>query len=767
MAADQGATAAPSDSGSIGEVVVTARRSSERLQDVPLAISAVTPAQLDQGHFQGLEDIANQVPGLKFTGFLDSFNGNVTIRGLQQEDVNGSINNVGTFLDGIYLQRGYEVDTSIGDFDRVEVVKGPQSALYGENTFAGAVNYNLKQPTDVYHLDATGTVGNAGLTEEKVGVGGPIVKGILDFRAYVAQSDYDGTWQNSFPGAYGESTHFGGHKWLNYSGALKFTPIDKLTISVEYSNTSKQNEISPYYTIDGDSLLDKLNCGSKTAGNGGYSLWCGNLPSNISGIRSGLGNPPPGLIAPPESPTSVHTRMWKAAASYKVADGFTLNYTYGNVHGDALEQVSFSTDAYNPDPAVPIISGQREGGIIDYFSHEVRAVYDGSFPIKGEVGYFYSKAVDQYAIGLVFIAPDAPYFSQTTNPVSIAGEPVPFSDQSTTYTTSSPFGRLTYSFLQDRATVSAEVRSTTTTLALTDLLAQESSPTPLPILKASYTNITPRFTAEFKLAPDDMIYVSAARGAKAGGFNGYVSGSLTLLASQQAFGEETNWTYEAGWKATLLDHKLTVNADVFYIDWKNRQESVVPANYVNVVNSQSAGVVPTIYENVGNASSYGFEMTTQWRATEHISAYWNLSLQNPTFGAGALALAYSANCDNIVCPKNGNISGNEIPLVSKVTSDFGGDYHGQYQDVNYSVGVDEEYRGSQYADDVNTAAIAAFWLTNAHLTLSRNEWTLSVWGKNLTNQAYVSSTFSIPVIYQYNANLGELRTFGATISVHY
>jgi iron complex outermembrane receptor protein len=760
------APAAPADnSTALTEVVVTTRKTAEKLQDVPLAITAVKQNLLDEGHFEGLEDIANQVPGLKFTSFLDSFNGNVTIRGLQQDNVQNAVGNVGSFLDGIYLQRGYLVDTSIGDFDRIEVVKGPQSSLYGENTFAGAINFVLKQPTDEFHVDATGSVGNAGLAEEKFGASGPIIKGVLDFRAFVAQSDYDGTWRNNFPGATGDSKYLGGHTWKNYSGSLKFTPIKNLSITAEYYNLRREQQIAPYYTIDGDSALDHLNCGLPTA-SGGYSLWCGNLPTNVSAFRTGVGDPPPGLIAQPQPPTSTYTRMWKISANYKINNDFLLSYNYGNVYGSSLEQASFSTDAYNPDPSSFLgIAVQREGGLITYDSHEVRLSYTGDFPIKGEVGYFHSDADDHLIFGLLFVPSGVPYLSQTSNPTDLTfnGIGVPFDNLKTAYATDAPFGRLSYSFLQDKATISAEVRETTTSITTNDLLAGSATP-----LHASYSDITPRFTAQYKLTPDELLYLSAARGAKAGGFNGYVSGSLTLLPSQQAFGEETNWTYEAGWKASLLHRTLTIDADVFYINWTNKQQAVVPANYVNVVNSQATGVVPTIYENIGDAYSYGFEMTTQWRPIHHLALDWSLSLQNPRFAAGAVEASFIGNCDNVVCKANGGVAGNEIDLVSQFTTDFGASYNGTLSPtLDYDLGFNESYRGPEFADDTNTASLAGFWLTNIHGELIHDNVRISLWAKNLFNTVYLSSTFSVPSIYQYNANFGERRTFGLTASLKY
>ncbi len=747
----------------INEVVVTARKSKEKLQDVPLAITAVTADQLQAGHDVGLEDVARLTPGFKFTAFLDSVNGNVTLRGLQQENVQNAVGNVGTFLDGIYLQRGFQVDAALGDYERIEVVKGPQSALYGQNTFAGAVNFVMKQPTDDYHLDASLTEGNGSLSEERIGVGGPIIKGLLDARLYYGQSDFDGVWKNNFPGADGDSKYFGAHRWQRYSGGLKFTPTDRLTISGFYDYSRRYEQIQPYYTIDGDSSLDRLNCGTPIATGG--SLWCGNLPTNPAAFRSGTGNPPPGLIAQPQPGTTITNSVVKIAASYKITDDFSLNYTYGHTKGSSLEQASFSTDAYNPGS--PVVAVQREGGVLTYSSHEVRLVYNGSFPIKGEIGYFHSDADDKEDFGLLFVPSGQPYLSQTSTPIDISGVAVPFNDFDMEYTTNSPFGRLTYSFLQDKATLSAEVRYTSTDLTDNDLLARGANPS-LPLLKATYNDITPRFTAQYKFTPEEMVYASAARGAKAGGFNGYVAGSTTLLPSQQAFGEETNWTYEAGWKATLFQHKLVIDADVFYVDWDNKQEAVVPSNYnAPTVNSQSAGVAPQIYENVGNAYSYGLEATADWRPTYHWRFDGSLSLQNPRYTSGAKALPFTAVCDNIVCKSNGDVSGNEIAQVSQVSTDLSGEYHDEFKGVEYFVGLNESYRGPQYADDVNVAKIPGVWLTDGHATFERDNWKLSFWAKNIFNEKYVDASFVIPSIYQYNVNLGQLRTYGLTLSVRY
>jgi len=133
----------------IDEIIVTARRREESLQDVPLAITALDAAALDSVGARGLEDIAARTVGFTYEPFANSGNtGYPVIRGLSTSFVSARVQNVGVFMDGIYLQRQGMFDPGLLDVQRVEVVKGPQNALYGRNAFAGAINYVTGQPTD-------------------------------------------------------------------------------------------------------------------------------------------------------------------------------------------------------------------------------------------------------------------------------------------------------------------------------------------------------------------------------------------------------------------------------------------------------------------------------------------------------------------------------------------------------------------------------------------------------------------------------------------
>ncbi len=178
------ATDALAQSMALEEIVVTARKREENLQDVPLSITALTSADFERRSISDLEGISDFTAGLNFEDFSTTFNGVLTIRGLVQANVQNRVQNVAVFLDGAYIPRNYSIDIGLMDLERVEVVKGPQSSLYGQNAFAGAINYVSRKPslTD-YEARGTTTVGTDGRLDFKAAVGVPLVEDRFALRA--------------------------------------------------------------------------------------------------------------------------------------------------------------------------------------------------------------------------------------------------------------------------------------------------------------------------------------------------------------------------------------------------------------------------------------------------------------------------------------------------------------------------------------------------------------------------------------------------------
>ncbi len=756
-----------------GDIVVTARRTGERLQDVPLSITAIGAEALTNRSITSLSDIAGYTPGLQFRDFVSGFNGNVTIRGLAQANVQNAVANTGVFVDGVYLQRGYMANFTLADIERIEVVKGPQSALYGQNTFSGAINVVTKKPSNTLKVDGSVTVGDYDRVEYRAGIGGPIIPGILSARAFYGRSMYGGTLRNNFPGLGSDFSRFGGFDRESYSGAVRFTPADNLTIDASYSRLDRSEEQKPYYSVDGTFVEDKLNCGPLNAF-GSPSLLCGVLPTDPSGLRSNVNpNRPAGLSSVQQPDIVSKTEVYRASAEWKFAGAMTLSYVFGKTRGEAQENLAFPANTFNPTGR-PTISQQKEGGVIDFESHEVRLAYDKGAPLKAEIGYYHSDATDNFVFGLRFVAPNTPLLQLSSDPLSTSGLTVPFTIQKTKYETNAVFGRVSYDFLKDKANITAEGRYNRTGVALDDILARGREtaagrdPNILrPILQSNFSDFSPRITAQYKLTPENLVYASSARGVKAGGFNGYVASTTVLLPSEQSFSPEKNWTYEIGSKNQLFGRTLTLNVAAFYIDWTNQQTRVVPANFPT--GSTNQGIVPpSIYAAVGNSTNYGVELDGQFRPVRDLAFNFSFAYSNPKYSKGSVDPGYINICDNIVCNRNGDISGNHIPGTPRFSGSIGIDYTRRFaNDWALFGGVDANYRGKQYVETVNISQFDDFTLVNTRIGVEHSGVRAFFFVKNLFDKRYLESAFVIPSLRQVVPSFGEGRTLGSTLAFNF
>lgn len=753
------------------EILVTARKRAESLIDIPLSINALNATDITQKTIRDLQDVADLTPGLRYTDFLTKFNGNVTIRGLAQTNVQNAVGNVGVFVDGIYLQRGYMVDSQLGDLERIEVVKGPQSALYGQNTFSGAINYVLRMPTEELKINALASAGNAEFNEVRVGVGGPIIPGILFGRVYYARANYGGTWKNNFPGVTGSDfEHFSGYKRENFSGTLELRPIDGMSIRGTYYKLKRSEKPRAMYEINGNFPEDKRTCGaiSPVAGaiypNPIPYFWCGNLPANRDETRSGLYPEVvlPGLSAVPQPGMISSTRMMRVQASYELLPGLSAVYDYGNVKGIGIEETVLRSNQWKRVDG-KTNSKQREAGLLTYRSHEAKLLFDDGGPLKIDGGVFQSRARDQFLFGLDVMQPGVPQFLNSPDPLDRSAA-IKVIDQDTTYKIKSAYGRVSYTFLDDSMTLSAEGRYTHTFQRKID----NQTPT-LPALEATWKNFTPRVTLEYRPMPSMLTYVTWARGVKAGGFNGYVSGPITLDPEERPFGEEKNTSYEIGIKGEALNRRLAYQVAAFYVDWVDRQIAVPPNQYDQESATEAGQGVAAIFKTAGSARSYGIELTLDYRLTDELSTKLSGTYQNATQVYNERAVLVPAYfCDNIVCNTNGDTFGNRLPMQPMWQGALSVNYRKEIANgVELFAGVDEIYRGHTYTDATNVTGTAPYLITNARIGIEKGPLQAMLWVKNALNHKYVDAAFTLPTGLQDDVNLGELRTFGVTVQFNY
>lgn len=182
------------------EIIVTARRKQESLADVPLAITALSEAEIDDAAIRDLNVVAGQTPGLVFTPIIGEFLPTPQIRGVSQIDLFANEPNVAIFVDGIYQGAREGLNISQLAIGRIEVVKGPQSAMYGRNSFAGAINIITQAPKTAFGGNASVTFGQDGRREARATLSGPIIADSLAGRLSVGYSNFDGSYENQSGG---------------------------------------------------------------------------------------------------------------------------------------------------------------------------------------------------------------------------------------------------------------------------------------------------------------------------------------------------------------------------------------------------------------------------------------------------------------------------------------------------------------------------------------------------------------------------------------
>mgnify|MGYP000063307838 CR=1 FL=1 len=241
--------AAAASDASIGEIVVTARRVAERLQDIPVAVTAISAQDIERQGLDDVTDIAAATPGFS----LEAFSGPLTqpvIRGMTQLRLTSPTQNVATIFDGVYLQRNYMVDTTLIDVDRIEIIKGPQSAAYGRNAFAGAINIISRAPGNDYEGRVSVTLGNDERRDLRASVTLPLSEDRFSVRLGYSDSTFDGTWENNHPlaNAGGPTDgNLGGWDKKSYNLRFVLRPTDKIEVDAFYLRTDRFGEAAASY----------------------------------------------------------------------------------------------------------------------------------------------------------------------------------------------------------------------------------------------------------------------------------------------------------------------------------------------------------------------------------------------------------------------------------------------------------------------------------------------------------------------------------------
>jgi iron complex outermembrane receptor protein len=528
-----------------GDIVVTARRRSESLLSVPIAVTALTADRLDKIGAVDLTDIQNVTPN---TTLKTARGSNSTlaafIRGVGQQDpVPGFEAGIGIYLDDVYLNRPQAAVLDIYDVDRIEVLRGPQGTLYGRNTIGGAVKYVTKRLPDQPQVRLKANYGSYDQADGIVALSAPIGD-LLKIGVAGARLSR---------GGFGRNTN------LNIDNYNKDIWAARGTVEFESPDTRL------FVRLTGDYTHDKSNPRN------GHRLIPGLLSgapvlANVFDTRAGLNIPRQDIKAGGLSMT----------ANAQLTDSLTLRSISAWRKDTSLTPIDF--DALpSVDVDVPAVYRNEQT------SQEFQLLY-ASERLNGLLGYYYlgAKAATGFGVLLSTTVPGLDAYTAgdvRTETSSIYGD---FTFDFTPQFSLSLGGRYTW-----------DERKSYVFKANYLGLTQEFGGTPVPFLgsapstdfrgKATYKRFTPRASVSFKPAQDHMLYLSYSEGFKGGGFDPRGSGTSAPISNPAAgrtyqdiynylsFDPETVTSYEAGYKGAVLDRRLTWALAGFYADYKDVQ----------------------------------------------------------------------------------------------------------------------------------------------------------------------------------------------------
>lgn len=588
------------DATTIDDIVVTARKREESLQEVPLSISAFTERTIEAAGLVDIEDISRLTPGFTFAPLFGGAAATPVIRG--QSTTIGEPN-VGFFVDGVYQSSRAIMDASLGDdVARVEIVKGPQSALYGRNTFGGAVNIITRSPSNTLEGRVEASYGDANTIGLRGSVSGPLVEDQLYFRLGATYRSSDGYFTNTLTG-----------------GDLDTRETTVLTGSMEYLASdafSVRLRVAREDTSDGDFPLAFAVNNAAPA-----NLTGPPFPATNQIYRGELAAPTSFAVTPGHNDRTVTatslTADWDLGAV-----SLTSITGYNDVHLDfAVDNDYSAVDARFANT----ISDLNE------VSQELRLVSTGESRFQWLAGaYFYRSESDTHLEDF-WRGAALTYASNLALPGGVRRQLLgglinDLHEETESYAV---YGQARLS-LTDRLSVSAETRWSTETKRVVSRDASQLTGlvTGTYVNERDFESVLPRFTVDYQLTPDAMFYASASKGEKVGGFN-VVTVAGAILPSERTYNPESAWNYEVGAKTSWYDGRLVLNLAAYQIDWSDQIVRALGATFA------------TLNVNAGKSTVKGVELEMRAMPMDGLElstgvAYTDSHYDDYTFGTLAL-----------------------------------------------------------------------------------------------------------------------------------
>lgn len=639
------------DSFSLEEIIVTAQKRAESLQEVPSAISAFGAEDIENAGWGDIDQLQHAMPSVAVGG-ESAARPYVFIRGIgtRKFDI-GTDGSIGIFVDEIYNARFSNTLTGILDLERVEVLKGPQGTLYGRNTIGGAINMITKQPSNEFEGKLKGSVGNDGYYLASGSASGALIEDKLMGRLSLATSDVDGIYEDTVTGKNDNN--------LNKTARLSLlaTPNDQLELSL----TAEINQ------VDSDAQLTEPLNGTVTA-------------------------------VSPLIPTAAVDAVEADNQSDRYSNAFT---DPGSLERDS-NLVAFKAKRHGENVDFTSITSRSDeeysenrdfdGTVLDIWNHDIdqeSTQYSQEFRFSSvDGGAFTLDDKLQWVAGIYYFTDDAtrsdflPFGSDSALSPAMAtiisggllnypglsynssGSIVDLETESYAV-----YGQATYALTPELG-LTIGLRYTDDEKKFT-YRGETNTPGFAPMVASfdvgdtlNFSSTDPRITLDYQLADDVMIYATYATGFKSGGVQAFIT---TPEAALQSFDAEKLTMTEVGLKSQMWNQRLQLNAALYRYNYEDQQvQSILSIN----------GSPTALTQNAGESTMNGLELDVVALLAENLTVNFSYTYQDAEFDKFESFDGDRAGNKMAFAPKNAASIGMEyvVDLGSAGELSFQGNY---------------------------------------------------------------------------------------------
>jgi len=700
------------------DITVTARKTEESVQDIPISVSPFTASKIRDLDLKSTDDIALFTPGLSFTSAFGRQPGSdrPSMRGISTV-VNGFANAsaVAYFIDGVFLG-GSPQSTELNNVERVEVLRGPQAAQFGRGTYVGAINYVTRKAGDSMEGGVEVSAGEDSLFEASAWASGPL-SDTVGFYVAAGFDEFDGQYDNNLAAPLGGGK-IGGEETKDVTAKLFLNPTDNLDVTLKVGYQETDDEHFAIYLQP----RDLNNCCFRSASAPrAREYYAGEVVPDRDNLELVTG-----LLDSADRGEGSGTELERFIASltvnWRINDDFELSSLTGFIDDEINTGFDVSYAGYDPIPfgSASGLFWQIDEDEQQDFSQELRLTNTSFEDWTFTGGLYYYEGEDE-EIASWKVRPDGSTVALTGDEDKDEIENLAF------------FGSVDWA-VTERLTLGLEMRYAKDELEKTirqveddgsPALDMSGTPIAPEVLKENFYSFTPRVTALYQVNENLNVYANVANGTKPGDFN-----NSTLCPDlPRGVDEEDAWNYELGLKSSLWDNRANVNIAGYLLEVDDQQLTTVceiPG---------TGGGTTTGLTNAGETEVWGIELESTVQLTEAwvaglTYAYTDAEIDRriSVDQADLLgSLGGAAQTDLL-----GSVAGNDVPRVpDNQFSLFTRFEQNVSADQSWYVSGTWGWEDSKYSQEHNLANTGARSIVGLRAGYVVGDWEFSVWGKNI------------------------------------